>query len=159
MPTYDSNATEFMRYILPIIALCLLGSCSDAKKAQYHYKKAVKFGLELVQDSDTIRIISVDSVPVVVNDTIIWEKVIRTKDTIINFKNIYVPKTKWQTRIEYRYKTKVLKQEVLKYKYIYKEAKIQKAKTNWLLFFIGFGCGIALFFILRLLDKLYNPFK
>jgi hypothetical protein len=148
-----------MRYILPIIALCLLGSCSDAKKAQYHYKKAVKFGLELVQDSDTIRIISVDSVPVVVNDTIIWEKVIRTKDTIINFKNIYVPKTKWQTRIEYRYKTKVLKQEVLKYKYIYKEAKIQKAKTNWLLFFIGFGCGIALFFILRLLDKLYNPFK
>jgi len=155
-----------MRYILPIIALCLLGSCSDAKKAQYHYKKAVKFGLELVQDSDTIRIISVDSVPVVVNDTIIWEKVIRTKDTVINFKNIYVPKTKWQTRIEYRYKTKVLKQEVLKYKYIYKEAKeqrkeakIQKAKTNWLLFFIGFGCGIALFFILRLLDKLYNPLK
>jgi hypothetical protein len=159
MPTYDSNATEFMRYILPIIALCLLGSCSDAKKAQYHYKKAVKFGLELVQDSDTIRIISVDSVPVVVNDTIIWEKVITTKDTVINFKNIYVPKTKWQTRIEYRYKTKVLKQDVLKYKYIYKEAKIQKAKTSWKLFFIGFGCGIALFFILRLLDKLYNPFK
>jgi hypothetical protein len=60
----------------------------------------------------------------------------------------------------------VLKQDVLKYKYIYKEAKEQrkevqltKAKTNWLLFFIGFGCGIALFFILRLLDKLYNPFK
>ena len=155
-----------MKYILPIIALCLLGSCSDAKKAQYHYKKAVKFGLELVQDSDTIRIISVDSVPVVVNDTIIWEKVITTKDTVINFKNIYVPKTRYQTRIEYRYKTKVLKQEVLKYKYIYKEAKeqrkevqIQKAKTSWRLFFIGFGCGIALFFILRLLDKLYNPFK
>jgi hypothetical protein len=155
-----------MRYILPIIALCLLGSCSDAKKAQYHYKKAVKFGLELVQDSDTIRIISVDSVPVVVNDTIIWEKVITTKDTVINFKNIYVPKTRYQTRIEYRYKTKVLKQDVLKYKYIYKEAKEQrkevqltKAKTSWRLFFIGFGCGIALFFILRLLDKLYNPFK
>ena len=159
MPTYDSNAREFMRYILPIIALCLLGSCSDAKKAQYHYKKAVKFGLQIVQDSDTIRIISVDSVPVVVNDTIIWEKVIRTKDTIINFKNIYVPKTKWQTRIEYKYKTQILKQDVLKYKYIYKEAKIQKSKTNWLLFIIGFGCGIALFFILRLLDKLYNPFK
>lgn len=155
-----------MRYILPIIALCLLGSCSDAKKAQYHYKKAIKFGLQLVQDSDTIRIISVDSIPVVVNDTIIWEKVIRTKDTIINFKNIYVPKTRYQTRIEYRYKTKVLKQDVLKYKYIYKEAKEQrkevqltKAKTSWRLFFIGFGCGIALFFILRLLDKLYNPFK
>jgi hypothetical protein len=148
-----------MRYILPIIALCLLGSCSDAKKAQYHYKKAVKFGLELVQDSDTIRIISIDSFAVVVNDTIIWEKIIRTKDTIINFKNIYVPKTKWQTRIEYRYKTQLVKQDVLKYKYIYKAEKKQKAKTNWLLFIIGFVCGIALFFILRLLDKLYNPFK
>ena len=130
MPTYDSNAREFMRYILPIIALCLLGSCSDAKKAQYHYKKAVKFGLQIVQDSDTIRIISVDSVPVVVNDTIIWEKVIRTKDTIINFKNIYVPKTKWQTRIEYKYKTQLVKQDVLKYKYIYKAEKKQKIKTK-----------------------------
>ena len=148
-----------MRYILPIIALCLLGSCSDAKKAQYHYKKAVKFGLQVVQDSDTIRIISVDSIPVVVNDTIIWEKVIRTKDTIINFKNVYIPKTRWQTRIEYRYKTQLVKQDVLKYKYIYKAEKKKKAKTNWLLFIIGFGCGIALFFILRVLDKLYNPFK
>jgi len=148
-----------MRYILPIIALCLLGSCSDAKKAQYHYKKAVKFGLEVVQDSDTIRIISIDSFAVIRNDTLRYEKVIRTKDTVIFFKNIYVPKTRWQTRIEYRYKTQLVKQDVLKYKYIYKAEKKQKSKTNWLLFLIGFGCGIALFFILRLLDKLYNPFK
>jgi len=148
-----------MRYILPIIALCLLGSCSDAKKAQYHYKKAVKFGLEVVQDSDTIRIISIDSFAVIRNDTLRYEKVIRTKDTVIFFKNIYVPKTRWQTRIEYRYKTQLVKQDVLKYKYIYKAEKKQKSKTNWLLFLIGFGCGIVLFFILRLLDKLYNPFK
>ena len=145
-----------MRYILPIIALCLLGSCSDAKKAQYHYKKAVKFGLQLVQDSDTIRIISVDSIPVVINDTIIWEKVIRTKDTIINFKNIYVPKTRWQTRIEYRYKTKVLKQDVLKYKYIYKDSK-QKAKEkrgiNWQLFFWGLGTGLLLSLLWKLFIK------
>lgn len=148
-----------MRYILPIIALCLLGSCSNAKKAQYHYKKAVKFGLQLVQDSDTIRIISVDSIPVVVNDTIIWEKVIRTKDTIINFKNIYVPKTRWQTRIEYRYKTQLVKQDVLKYKYIYKTEKKQKAKTNWMLFVYGLIAGFVVSFVLRILDKLYNPFK
>jgi len=148
-----------MRYILPIIALCLLGSCSNAKKAQYHYKKAVKFGLQLVQDSDTIRIISVDSIPVVVNDTIIWEKVIRTKDTIINFKNIYVPKTRWQTRIEYRYKTQLVKQDVLKYKYIYKTEKKQKTKTNWMLFVYGLIAGFVVSFVLRILDKLYNPFK
>ena len=144
-----------MRHLLPILILTLLFSCSDAKKAQYHYKKALKYGLELVQDSDTIRIISVDSIPVVVNDTIIWEKIITTKDTIISFKNVYVPKTRYQTRIEYRYKTQILKQDVLKYKYIYKDAKKQKAKTNWMLLLWGFIIGVLLSFVTRLLLKLY----
>ena len=144
-----------MRHLLPIIVLSLLFSCSDAKKAQYHYKKALKYGLELVQDSDTIRIISVDSIPVVVNDTIIWEKIITTKDTIINFKNVYIPKTRWQTKIEYRYKTQILKQDVLKYKYIYKTEKKQKSKTNWMLLLWGFIIGVLLSFVTRLLLKLY----
>jgi len=115
-----------------------------------------------VQDSDTIRIISVDSFAVIRNDTIIWEKVITTKDTIINFKNVYIPKTRYQTRIEYRYKTKVLKQDVLKYKYIYREAKeqrkavqITKSKTNWMLLVWGFLAGVLLSFVTRLLIKLY----
>ena len=144
-----------MRHLLPIIVLSLLFSCSDAKKAQYHYKKALKYGLELVQDSDTIRIISVDSIPVVVNDTIIWEKIITTKDTIISFKNVYLPKTRWQTKIEYRYKTQILKQDVLKYKYIYKTEKKEKAKTNWMLLVWGFIIGVLLSFVTRLLLKLY----
>ena len=151
-----------MRLLLPLIVLTLLYGCSHAKKAQYHYKKALKHGLEIVQDSDTIRIISVDSFAVIRNDTIIWEKVITTKDTIISFKNVYVPKTRYQTRIEYRYKTKVLKQDVLKYKYIYREAKeqrkavqITKSKTNWMLFVWGFLAGVLLSFVARLLLKLY----
>ena len=144
-----------MRHLLPLIVLSLLFSCSDAKKAQYHYKKALKYGLELVQDSDTIRIISVDSIPVVVNDTIRYEKIITTKDTIISFKNVYVPKTRWQTKIEYRYKTQILKQDVLKYKYIYKTEKKQKAKTNWMLLVWGFIIGVLLSFVTRLLLKLY----
>jgi hypothetical protein len=144
-----------MRHLLPILILSLLFSCSDAKKAQYHYKKALKYGLELVQDSDTIRIISVDSFAVIRNDTIVWEKIITTKDTIINFKNVYVPKTRWQTKIEYRYKTQILKQDVLKYKYIYKTEKKQKAKTNWMLLLWGFVIGVLLSFVTRLLLKLY----
>ena len=151
-----------MRLLLPLIVLTLLYGCSDAKKAQYHYKKALKHGLEIVQDSDTIRIISVDSFAVIRNDTIIWEKVITTKDTIINFKNVYIPKTRYQTRIEYRYKTKLLKQDVLKYKYIYREAKeqrkavqITKSKTNWMLLLWGFLAGVLLSFVTRLLLKLY----
>ena len=155
MPTNDNNVREPMRHLLPIIVLSLLFSCSDAKKAQYHYKKALKYGLELVQDSDTIRIISVDSIPVVVNDTIRYEKIITTKDTIINFKNVYIPKTRWQTKIEYRYKTQILKQDVLKYKYIYKTEKKQKAKTNWMLLLWGFIIGVLLSFVTRLLLKIY----
>lgn len=135
--------------------LILLNSCDSSKRAIRHYNKAVKFGLKVVQDSDTIRITSVDSFAVIRNDTIIWEKTITTKDTIINFKNVYIPKTRWQTRIEYRYKTKVLKQEVLKYKYIYKEAKIKKSKTNWMLLVWGFIAGVLLSFVTRLLLKLY----
>jgi len=144
-----------MRHLLPLLILSLLFSCSDAKKAQYHYKKALKYGLELVEDSDTIRIISVDSFAVIRNDTIRYEKVIRTKDTVIFFKNIYVPKTRWQTKIEYRYKTQILKQDVLKYKYIYKTEKKQKAKTNWMLLLWGFIIGVLLSFVTRLLLKLY----
>jgi hypothetical protein len=151
-----------MRLLLPLIVLTLLYGCSSAKKAQYHYKKALKHGLQIVQDSDTIRIISVDSFAVIRNDTIIWEKVITTKDTIINFKNVYIPKTRYQTRIEYRYKTKLLKQDVLKYKYIYREAKeqrkavqITKSKTNWMLLLWGFLAGVLLSFVTRLLIKLY----
>jgi hypothetical protein len=144
-----------MRHLLPILILSLLFSCSDAKKAQYHYKKAVKYGLELVEDSDTIRIISVDSFAVIRNDTIVWEKIITTKDTIISFKNVYLPKTRWQTKIEYRYKTQILKQDVLKYKYIYKTEKKQKAKTNWMLLVWGFIIGVLLSFVTRLLLKLY----
>ena len=144
-----------MRHLLPLLVLSLLFSCSDAKKAQYHYKKSLKYGLELVQDSDTIRIISVDSIPVVVNDTIRYEKIITSKDTIINFKNVYIPKTRWQTKIEYRYKTQILKQDVLKYKYIYKTEKKEKAKTNWMLLVWGFIIGVLLSFVTRLLLKLY----
>ena len=147
-----------MRHLLPLLVLSLLFSCSDAKKAQYHYKKAVKFGLSIA--NDTIKINTIDSVAIIVNDTIVWEKFITTKDTIIQI--LEMPKTRYQTRIEYRYKTKVLKQDVLKYKYIYREAKeqrkavqITKSKTNWMLFFWGFLAGVLLSFVTRLLIKLY----
>jgi len=147
-----------MRHLLPILILSLLFSCSDAKKAQYHYKKAVKYGLSIA--NDTIKINTIDSVAIIVNDTLVWEKFITTKDTIIQI--LEMPKTRYQTRIEYRYKTKVLKQDVLKYKYIYREAKeqrkavqITKSKTNWMLLVWGFIAGVLLSFVTRLLIKLY----
>jgi len=149
-----------MKRLIVFLSVLTLFSCSSERKAQYHYKKALKHGLKLVQDSDTIRITSVDSFKVVLSDTVYWEKYITLKDTIINFQNVYVPKTKWQTRIEYRYKTKLIKQDVLKYKYIYKDSKEKrkevqqtKRRTNWSLFFWGFLAGFGTFFVLRLIDK------
>lgn len=147
-----------MRHLLPILLLSLLYSCSDAKKAQYHYKKALKYGLSIA--NDTIKISTIDSFAVIRNDTLIYEKYITTKDTVIQI--LEMPKTRYQTRIEYRYKTKVLKQEVLKYKYIYREAKeqrkavqITKSKTNWMLLVWGFIGGVLLSFVARLLLKIY----
>lgn len=143
-----------MKKLIAFLSVLTLLSCSSERLAQYHYKKALKHGLKLVQDSDTIRVVSIDSVAVIKNDTIYWEKIITSKDTIIYFKNVYVPKTKWQTRIEYRYKTQLVKQDVLKYKYIYKDSKNKKAKSNWNLFLWGFISGVGLFFLLRIIDKL-----
>ena len=131
--------------ILSLVSTIFATSCSPAKSAQYHYKKALKNGLQLVQDSDTIRIATVDSFPIVQNDTIFWEKFYTTKDTVIQFNNIYVPKTRWQTRIEYRYKTKV---EKIRGKTVYKTAKAEqvvKYRTLWWPFWLG----LAIPFILR----------
>jgi len=149
-----------MKRLIVFLSVLTLFSCSTERKAQYHYKKALKHGLKLVQDSDTIRIATIDSVAYYINDTIRYEKIIRFRDSVVFFRNVYLPKTKWQTRIEYRYKTKLIKQDVLKYKYIYKDSKEKrkevqqtKRRTNWSLFFWGFLAGFRTFFILRLIDK------
>ena len=149
-----------MKKLIVFLSVLTMFGCSSERLAQYHYKKALKHGLKLVQDSDTIRIATIDSVAYYVNDTIRYEKIVRFRDSIVFFKNVYLPKTRFQTRIEYRYKTKILKQEVLKYKYIYKDSKEkrkeiqqQNRKINWKLFFWGFLSGFGLFFILRIIDK------
>ena len=146
--------------VIAFLSVLTLFSCSSERLVQYHYRKALKHGLKLITDSDTIRIVSIDSFAVIKNDTIYWEKIITSKDTIVYFKNVYVPKTRFQTKIEYRYKTKVLKQEVLKYKYIYKDSKEKrkevqqgKRRTNWKLFFWGFLSGFVSFLVLRIIDK------
>jgi hypothetical protein len=147
-----------MRYLIPILILL---SCSAPKRAQWHYKKALKNGLQLVQDSDTIRITTVDSIPVIINDTIVWEKFYTTKDTVIQFNNVYVPKTRWQTRIEYRYKTKV---ERIRGKTIYKTAQakeVVKYKILWWPMIVAFILGILLRFLIQkgLLDRIALLFK
>jgi hypothetical protein len=148
-----------MRYLIPILILFV--SCSAPKRAQWHYKKALKNGLQLVQNSDTIRITTIDSIPVIMNDTIVWEKFYTTKDTVVYFKNVYVPKTRWQTRIEYKERVKTLR---IKGDTQWKTAKanqIVKYRWAWWPIVISFFIGILLRFLIQrgLLDRIALLFK
>ena len=147
--------------ILSLISTIFATSCSAPKRAQWHYKKALKNGLQVVQDSDTIRIATIDSIPVIKNDTIVWEKYIAYRDTVIYYKNIYVPKTRWQTKIEYRERVKTLR---IKGKTIYKTAQakqVVKYRILWWPIVISFFIGILLRFLIQkgLLDKIALLFK
>jgi hypothetical protein len=147
-----------MRYLLPLLILI---SCSAPKRAQWHYKKALKNGLQLVQDSDTIRITTIDSIPVIINDTIVWQKYITTKDTIIKYKNIYMPRTRFQERILYKERIKTLK---IKGDTQWKTAKakqVVKYRWAWWPIVISFFIGIFLRFLIQkgLLDRIALLFK
>ena len=135
--------------ILSLISTIFATSCSPAKRAQYHYNKALKNGLKLVQDSDTIRITTIDSIPVIHNDTIVYEKFYTTKDTVIQFNNIYVPKTRFQTRIEYKERVKTIKiQGQTKWKTA-KATQVVKYKINWWIVLISFILGTLARFLIK----------
>ena len=80
-----------------MFALCLT-SCS----VNYHLNKAIKKGYRCDTVSDTIRITKVDSFLVWKHDTTYWVKVVTSKDTIIYYKTSYYPKTRYETRFEYK---------------------------------------------------------
>ena len=124
--------------VIYLICVLTLFSCS----AKYHYNKALKKGLQVTQTSDTIRISTIDSIPVIKHDTIVYEHFYSSKDTIIEYKTVYVPQTRLETRIEYKLKRDTLKMitrvEVQKAKAQAKENK----KTNWwgiIIFICVFG--------------------
>jgi len=136
-----------MRYLAIIL---LLSSCS----AQYHLNKAIKKGYTCEETGDTIRITTLDSIPVIINDTIVWEKFITTKDTIIKYKSVYVPKTKIELKREYK----------LKIKTIYKDRIVEKAQAkatrprtrgNLNLLFVGVGIGLLLSYLFKFARERY----
>ena len=130
-------------FALIIISLHLLLSCS----VNYHLNKATKKGYRCDEVSDTIKITSVDSVPVIIRDSIVWEKFFVTKDTIIKYKTSYVPKTRWQTRIEYKLKRDTIRQiqkiEVAKHK------SQKKGNGNLWLLIIGFVIGMVTHYLFK----------
>ena len=136
-----------MRYLAIIL---LLSSCS----AQYHLNKAIKKGYTCEQTGDTIRITTLDSIPVIIHDSIVWEKFITTKDTIIKYRTTYVPRTRFQERLAYK----------LKVKTIYKDRIVEKAQAkatrprtrgNLNLLFVGVGIGLLLSYLLKFAREKY----
>jgi PBP1b-binding outer membrane lipoprotein LpoB len=138
-----------MKIIYAILITLAVVSCSSERKAQYHVKKALKHGAKLIQDTDTIRITTLDSFAVVRFDSIVWEKFITTKDTVINFRNIYVPKTRFQTRIEYKERIKTLRIEGKTQWKTAKAVQVVKYRTNWWIVLIAFVVGFILRFVLN----------
>ena len=128
--------------ILSLIVTIFATSCT----ANYHVQKAIKKGYRCDEVGDTIRITSIDSIPYVVNDSIYWEKVLVQKDTIVRYKTSYVPKTRWQTRIEYKLKRDTIRQvqkiEVAKY-------KSQKPKPDFWVLILGFVMGMGTMYLFR----------
>lgn len=88
-----------------------LSSCSDAKLAQKHYKKAVKHGYRCDTETDTIEIEKVDSFPIIQNDTIVWKYYITKRDTIVKYKTSYIPKTRYELRYDLRRERSVLRNQ------------------------------------------------
>ena len=104
--------------IYSLIFVLTLFSCS----AKYHYRKALKKGLEVIKTQDTIRITTLDSIPIIHHDTIVYEHFFSSKDTVIIYDNIYVPKTRLETRIEYKIHRDTIRFET--------RVEVQKAKAS-----------------------------
>ena len=111
-----------MRFLIIIL---LLSSCS----ANYHLNKAVKKGAEL--ETITIEAYIYDTII----DTVENKIYIRTriKDTIYKQKNVikYVPRTRWRTRIEYKYLYKLNRDSLKHVQKLYRDSiQVEKKKLS-----------------------------
>lgn len=127
--------------IYSLIFVLTLFSCSS----NYHYQKALKKGLKPIISSDTIRVSTIDSIPVIYRDSIIYERFFSSKDTVIRYENVYIPKTRLEIRTEY----KIHRDTVRMTKVIEKaRAKASEPKSvNWTI--------VLSVFILSLITFLY----
>jgi hypothetical protein len=133
-----------------LIFSILLYSCSS----QYHLNKAIKKGYKCEETGDTIRITTLDSIPVIVNDTIVWEKFISTKDTVIKYNTVYVPKTRIQLKREYKIKVKTIyKDRIVEKSKAKADGQKNRPKGNLNLLFVGVGIGLLLSYLWKYAKK------
>ena len=130
--------------IYSLIFVLTLFSCSS----NYHYQKALKKGLEPIISSDTIRVATIDSIPVIYRDSIIYERYFSSKDTVIRYENVYVPKTRLEIRTEYK-----IQRDTIRLTRVVEKARA-KASTpksiNWTLIIIIIISILSVFTYLKL---------
>jgi hypothetical protein len=120
--------------LISLLWLIFMTSCS----AQHHYNKAVKKGLKVETNSDTIRLTKIDSI--FINNE--WVKVVTEFDTIIQFNTVYVPKTRFQTRIEY--KTKKDSFETIRYVTRQETKQVSKQSFPWRILIVCMFIGLVI---------------
>ena len=94
------NTNKFTFILMLVLAYILLFRCS----ATYHLEKAVKKGVKIDSRIDTVRVYFRDSV---IKDGF-KEYFYNYRDTIIENNTVYVPKTRYETRTEY----KIIKEQI-----------------------------------------------
>jgi len=120
--------------LISLLWLIFMTSCS----AQHHYNKAVKKGLKVETQSDTIRLTKIDSI--FINNE--WVKVVTEFDTIIKFNTVYVPKTRLQERLIY--KTKKDSFETIRYVTRQETKQISKQSFPWRILIVCLFIGLVI---------------
>jgi hypothetical protein len=94
------NTNKFTFILALVLAYVLLFRCS----ASYHINKAIKKGAKIETRIDTVRVYFRDSV---IKDGF-KEYFYNYRDTIVQNNTVYVPKTRYETRTEY----KIIKEQI-----------------------------------------------
>ena len=130
--------------IYSLIFVLTLFSCSS----NYHYQKALKKGLKPIISSDTIRGATIDSIPVIYRDSIIYERYFSSKDTVIRYENVYVPKTRLEIRTEYK-----IQRDTIRLTRVVERARAKASapkSINWTLIIIIIISILSVFTYLKL---------
>jgi len=127
---------------LLVTFLIILSGCSGiyhAKKSKKHAKKALDKGIVVVKDTLIVNNFDTIVETFTENDTTYILKTV--KETVTLEPTVEV-KTRWQTKIEYKERIKIVKEETKQAKQKTKQQR--KRRSQWYLLFIGLGLGFVL---------------
>jgi hypothetical protein len=134
---------KLIAFIISILLSALLVYFFSGCSGKWHYTKAIGKGVRCETTSDTIRIRSVDSMIINGEKTYYFT----TKDTVLHYNTVYVPKTRFETRIEYKTLRDTLR--LIKYKERQATKKAVKSSNNRLFIFIIIGLLIVIAFLTK----------